>query len=35
MTTIFEEDVTCAVCGNEQRVTELASTSAYRATLVS
>jgi len=29
VTTIFEEEVTCAVCGNEQKVTELASTSSF------
>jgi hypothetical protein len=29
VTTIFEEDVTCAVCGNEQKVTELGSTSSF------
>ena len=29
MTTIFEEEVTCAVCGNEQTVQELGSTNAF------
>jgi len=29
VTTIFEQKVTCAICGNEQTVTELGSTSAF------
>jgi len=29
VTTIFEQDVTCAVCGNEQKVTEPGSTSSF------
>ena len=29
MTTIFEEEVTCAVCGSEQTVQEMGSTSSF------
>ena len=29
MTTIFEEEVTCAICGHEQKVSELGSTSSF------